>query len=314
MAMKAVLFTENGGSQNADEARLLIRGLLGGVATTGVLDAAHLKVSQRAAGVNLSVDVAPGHMFIEGQRSTVQGTYHVYNDAVINVPLSAADPTNPRIDVIYVRLRDSGYDGAFAGQDDSPVLVAQGTAAGSPAAPTPSGTDFVVLARVAVAAADTTIVNGDITDMRTIAYSSLKPWAVAWGELDHDELSADSSSASTTFIDSGLSVTWDAIAGRRYRITAEVTVIGSTSSQLVELAITNAANTTQRSIVFGGAGGVYWYPEVLTCELDAGATGALTYKLRHRANNTGTCIIRGAYSVPPTLVHSNMRVEDIGPA
>ena len=48
--------------------------------------------------------VEAGGVFVASTRSTAQGVYHAYNDAVANVAIAAADPTNPRIDRIVVRF------------------------------------------------------------------------------------------------------------------------------------------------------------------------------------------------------------------
>jgi hypothetical protein len=66
--------------------------------------------------------------------------------------IAAADPTNPRIDVVY-----AGNDGLIG--------VATGTPAGSPVAPSFPFT-AIALAHVAVGATVTSILNADITDVR----------------------------------------------------------------------------------------------------------------------------------------------------
>lgn len=128
-----------------------------GIATTG--DQA---VIQRAAGANMSVDVLLGASMVGGTENSNQGEYFVFNDATINVVISASDPTNPRIDVIGVQIRDKEYSGAT---DDARILVITGTPAGAPAVPTLPA-DFLSLAHVAVAAAAGSIVTANITDKR----------------------------------------------------------------------------------------------------------------------------------------------------
>jgi hypothetical protein len=169
MALKSPLYMENNtDSQNADEFRLLTKGLLGGVTgtTSGVAHPDHLRVTERAGTPTMGVDIAPGHIFIEGSRNSAQGTYHLYNDAVIQVPFADSDPTNPRIDIVYIRLRDSAYDVGFTGDDDAEPRVEQGVAAAVPVAPTITDEDYIELARVLVPASATAIEDGDITDTR----------------------------------------------------------------------------------------------------------------------------------------------------
>ena len=121
-----------------------------------------LAVTQRGAGANMSVDVASGNAFVQGDTVGWQGMYHVSNDATENITIPAADPTNPRIDLIVAQVRDSQYAGAT---DDWSLDVVSGTAAPAPVAPaTPASA--LVLAHVAVAASAASIVNANITDMR----------------------------------------------------------------------------------------------------------------------------------------------------
>jgi hypothetical protein len=86
------------------------------------------------------------------------------NSAVRVVDLDPADATNPRIDLIVLKVLDTGIGD---GSTDVQLLAVTGTPAGSPVAPAvPTGA--IELARVAVAAAPTgdTIVNANITDRR----------------------------------------------------------------------------------------------------------------------------------------------------
>lgn len=128
-----------------------------GAATTG-----DFAVIQRGAGANMSVDVLTGGALVGGTESATQGVYFVFNDATVNVVISASDPTNARIDVIGLQIRDKEYSG---GTDDARLVVITGTPAGSPVVPTLPA-DFLTLAHVAVAANAGSIVTGNITDKR----------------------------------------------------------------------------------------------------------------------------------------------------
>ena len=102
-----------------------------------------LGVTQRAAGANMSVDVAAGTCYVNSVLYT--------ESSVVNVVIAAADATNPRKDLIV-------YD-TSAG---NPAAVT-GTPAAIPIPPDiPSGD--ILLALVDVAANDTTIDTADITD------------------------------------------------------------------------------------------------------------------------------------------------------
>ncbi len=134
----------------------------------GVVGAGDFAVTQNGTP-NMSVNVAAGRALIRsGNASSVAaGVFVVMNDATVNVAISAADPTNPRIDLVVVQVRDTNYGEAAS---DVRITVVTGTPAAVPAVPAlTSYPNALVLAQIAVAAADTSIVTGDITDKRTYA-------------------------------------------------------------------------------------------------------------------------------------------------
>ena len=113
-----------------------------------------LAVTQRAAGANMSVDVAAGTYLL----NNVPGTYA----ATTNVAVDAADSTNPRLDILYIN--SSGV-----------LTIAKGTAAAiSPAGETNykkfevpypadlSGTAGIPLAIIHVGAGVSTITDANI--------------------------------------------------------------------------------------------------------------------------------------------------------
>lgn len=110
----------------------------------------------------MQVTVQSGNAFIQGDDAAWQGMYHVTNDGNVNITLAAADPTNPRIDLIVAVVHDNTYS---VPGDDWQLEAVTGTPAGSPSPPaTPDSA--IVLARVAVAGGAVAITSGDITDAR----------------------------------------------------------------------------------------------------------------------------------------------------
>lgn len=133
---------------------------------------------------NMSVNVAGGMALVRGTENTHQGVYAFYNDGTVNLAISAADPTNPRRDAAVVRVRDAAYSGA---SNDVALVVVTGTPAASPSDPTLPA-NALVLDRVAVSAADTSITNAEITRLapraaalggRTVCTSSSRPTGAA---------------------------------------------------------------------------------------------------------------------------------------
>jgi hypothetical protein len=126
-------------------------------------------VSQRAAGVNTSVDVTAGEALIQGDDQDRQGLYLAMSTAATwtagfeNVPAPVKPGSNSRWDILVLRAIDSQALGS--GTTNSVIFDwIQGTASGTPALPTlpPSCLRLVNILR---AASETTgIVNSQITD------------------------------------------------------------------------------------------------------------------------------------------------------
>lgn len=128
----------------------------------GVVGSGDMAVAQRGAGANMSVDIAAGVAWVKGDDSALQPTYRCYNDSTVNIAVTAADASNPRIDIVIAEVRDAAFAGVST--DWRPRVVA-GTPAGSPAVPaTPN--NAIKLADVSVPALDTTIGTAQITDRR----------------------------------------------------------------------------------------------------------------------------------------------------
>jgi hypothetical protein len=140
----------------------------------GMIDEASMKVTQRGAGANMSVDVAAGEVFVQGDDTAGQGTYHVVNDAAVNVVIAAAHGSLPRVDQIVCRV----YDSTVVGGSDVPLLeVVQGTATAGAQSTDPDAANYrlgaaalpngaMLLADVQVDAAAASIVTAKIRDKR----------------------------------------------------------------------------------------------------------------------------------------------------
>lgn len=131
----------------------------------GVVEPGGLLVAQRGAGANMSVDIAVGSCLVFGDENAQQGMYGCVNDAIKNVVIAAADPTNPRRDLIIARVKDAFYSGATNAWS---LEVITGVAAGSPVDPAMVN-NAICLARVSVGAAAASIVNANIADLRPFA-------------------------------------------------------------------------------------------------------------------------------------------------
>lgn len=151
---------------SAKRDRSLLRALFTEGVLPGPLGASDpLRVSQRGAGANMSVDVAAGFGVITGDDEANQGNYLVESDAVANVVIGAAPGANSRIDLVVARVRDAQVTGA---DNDWIIEVVAGTVAGSPVAPAVPNT-AIPLAEVLVAAGTVSITDAMVTDRRGFA-------------------------------------------------------------------------------------------------------------------------------------------------
>jgi hypothetical protein len=135
----------------------------------GVVGASDLKVVQRGAGANMSVDVGTGQAYVEITSGTRNGLGHVTNDAVANVVVTASNATNPRIDQIILRWNDTSIP---TGSGNIPTLaVLTGTATGGATLDNRTGAaalpaDTLRLADILVPATSTTVTTANIRDRR----------------------------------------------------------------------------------------------------------------------------------------------------
>jgi hypothetical protein len=163
--LNPVSFLQNRTDHTAQVDRLAQSGLLmpgaaGNTWRAGVRGAGDLVVA--AQGVpNMSVQVAAGSCYVV-QSVAGNGAYLLTNDAAFTVAITAAHATLPRKDLIVARVTDSFFTGVT---NLGTLEVVTGVAAASPVDPAVTG-NATILARVTVPAAATTIVAGNITDLR----------------------------------------------------------------------------------------------------------------------------------------------------
>ncbi len=156
---------EQNASHPAENDRLTTQALW---ATTGIINDASLAVTPNSP-TGMSVRVASGWAAIVGTTQPNMGAYVAYNDASVTLTITAADLSNPRVDLICATINDSYYSGVT---DNVAFQVIAGTPAGSPVAPSLPA-NSISLATIAVAAGASVIVSGNITDTRVVATSNV---------------------------------------------------------------------------------------------------------------------------------------------
>jgi hypothetical protein len=126
----------------------------------GVVDGKELELEPFGDGTGMNVKVRAGQALVRG--------HYYYNTGIETLSIAAADPTNPRIDSVVLRLDPTA--------NSILLVVLTGVPGVSPSAPVLTQTDSGIyeqrIANVAVAANATVITSGNVTDQRTI----FTPW------------------------------------------------------------------------------------------------------------------------------------------
>lgn len=155
------LFMDLSSVYSGDELGLPYRDLIG----EGIVGVNDLKVSQRGAGANLSVDVAAGACWVLGDTNVAaQPCYRCRNDAIVNLGITP-DPTNPRKVLVVAQITDETFSGT--GRQWRLVAI-HGTPAASPAEPA-LPVSALPLGLIDVTTGDIDITNAQVTDRRARA-------------------------------------------------------------------------------------------------------------------------------------------------
>ena len=122
---------------------------------------------------------------------------------------------------------------------------------------------------------------------------------VAWGVLDHAYLASNFSTTTNSMADvTGLTITWTAVTGRLYRVSACSTNTSFGAGQHSITAITDNSNNIKSSHESNG------YRQIANIDLLETGSGSITRKLRFDRETTSTVVVhKGTY----------IMVEDIGP-
>lgn len=141
-------------SYSALDTRDLLHAL---IAAEGVLSG--LRVSQRAAGANMSVDVASGVCFITGDDVSDQGKYQCRSTATENLTVPAAPGSGTRTHRVVARVKDKLHNGTYSTYEWVLELLAD-TGSGTPATPASA----ISLATVSVSAGQVSVLDANITN------------------------------------------------------------------------------------------------------------------------------------------------------
>lgn len=168
-----------GGAYSAEYDRSVPTGLLVPASALGARGGVRhyngndLKVSATGPAT-MQISISPGMAWIPGGLAATQGTYVVVNDGTVTLSVPSADPGNARIDLVILEVLDSVYSGSL---DTAQLRVVTGTPSSLPVTPTVSG-NYILLAKVLVAANASSISSAAITDLRSFAAALGSPTPV----------------------------------------------------------------------------------------------------------------------------------------
>ena len=147
-------------------------------------------------------------------------------------------------------------------------------------------------------------------DVLTAANLNLLPG----GKMGYAEVTADQSTITTVADLTSLTVTWTAVAARRYRLTFEGSLETSSAPSVNTVYITNSSNTAVATRAFSLAANAsagetpQWVGATVTL---TGLSGSVTYKVRaaYTPDSVGSLTLKASATAPAYFL-----VEDIGPA
>lgn len=156
---------------------------------------------------------------------------------------------------------------------------------------------------VAGALIDPTTFGNEVID----ALNAVPRGTVGYAQQVNDQGGFTGPAADITYGGSPLSVTFTAVAGRRYKITADCFMTSTVAGDLAAIQITNAANSQLQSAQVAVPTGLYSLKAHAELIAIPGA-GSVTYKVRaYRAAGSGTVTVVASAAYPAFIL-----VEDIG--
>lgn len=165
----------------------------------------------------------------------------------------------------------------------------------------------VTTAKVADGAVTTAKVDdGAITEAKlaTAFLDALPKGVVGYAERTSNQTGI----TSTSNVDlTGLSVTFTALADRRYKITASVGGGYSSTTEAFLVAITTGSNTVLQRSILPNSQAEWWRADMCTVEVPG--AGEVTYKVRGSTVFGGSVQVSASANAPSYIL-----VEDIGPA
>lgn len=179
MTLETPLFiqpTSGSATYTAAQLRSLIDIL---VPVDGVTKKNDLKISQRGAGANMTVDMAVGQCAVTGSTIVNQGTYLARATALVNVGTFTVPGSSSKTDLVVAQIYDDQSSDGSGLESWTPRIVAGSVGGGVPATPANS----IPLAQVGpIVPSTVSITNAMITDVRALnTLGDVPLWEVSGG-------------------------------------------------------------------------------------------------------------------------------------
>lgn len=243
---------------------------------------------------SLSLTVEAGHCVIT---RSGQGVFLGYNVAQGSVTVAAADPTNPRIDLVVAQVYDTTLGDSLAGLSPAPsspgclvIRVVTGTPAGSPSPPAVP-TNAIPLAQATVTALATTITSGQITDRRKSAFSPEGARPMLPGDVIADAGAVSGGLRYSTDVAQGGVSVWTGTAWQRL-----TTVVLPQPTQTGFGTLTAGSSTSIAQVSIPDIGGSYW--------IEASASVEYTYASGTQSGTLGVEVRIDSSTWSDTVFHT----------
>jgi len=136
------------------------------------------------------------------------------------------------------------------------------------------------------------------------------PWNMPWGRVGSGSFgTATSSGVSSSFVDVGPTVSFTAVANRRYKVSVAIARIAAPATAcVVTTLLVNGSGAAQQYLSFNSVAANALFSVSSVGEFTGIAAGAYTFKVQ------GTTDIASAAVYQSGTYGSSMIVEDVGPA
>lgn len=295
------------GSYTAADIRSILKLI---TALEGVLRMSELKVSQRAAGANKTIDISPGNGLINGDFGSVgnpQYTYHFESTAVSNLTVADNTTLTQRNDIVIARVYDTAFDAS--GLTVGTIEIVQGTTnATDPAIPLSS----IALARLKLPLNFTSIsssgtISGTVGAMDDMRQRWLPADYMSTGWLAGATGTTASGGATTTPV---VVHTFQArlLPNRRYRFCHDGYVSSTVANDLVTIQIVRGSTIYLDTSVVCDVANVSIHIGGMRPVVNTTDTGLVTFNVQiFRARGSGT-----VKTLPGGFGNIESWVEDMG--